>query len=169
MTKMDEILKAAKEILSTVAPTVATALGGPLGGVAVKSLIDVLGLAPDTDEKTVLEKVTNADPDMLFKFKQLEQDFSLKMKQLQVDVQSLENANLDSARNREIQTKDNTNKILAYLIVGLYIAIQLWLVSGYVLPQEMREIVMRALGTLDAIIAMVFGYYYGSSIDKFKK
>jgi hypothetical protein len=165
---MEDLLKTAKEILSTVAPTVATALGGPLGGVAVKSLINILGLDPATPEKEVLEKVTNADPEMLFKFKQLEQDFALQMKKLQVNVQELNNANLDSARNREIQLKDNTNKYLAYIVTGLYIAIQLWLVSGHILPQEMREIVMRALGTLDAIIAMVFGYYYGSSIDKTK-
>ena len=46
---------------------------------------------------------------------------------------------------------------------------QAWLASGYILPQEMREIVMRALGTLDAIMGMIFSYYFGSSLGSKEK
>lgn len=161
---MDEILNTAKQILSTVAPTVATALGGPLGGLAIQSLINVLGLAPDTPQEEVYKNIISADADTLFKLKELETNFKLQMKKLDVDILSLENADRDSARKREMALNDNTNKYLAYAIIALYIIIQLWFVmSSTPVPMEMREIVMRSLGTLDTIIAMIFGYYYGSS------
>lgn len=166
---MDELLNTAKQIIATVAPTVATALGGPLGGMAMKTIMTALDIDPNTDEKIVLEQVKKADPEMLFKLKQLEQQFVVQMRQLEVNVQELEVKNLDSARNREIQLKDNTNKYLAYIITFLYAVMQIWLLTGNILPQEMREIVMRALGSMDAILVMVFGYYFGSSIDKIKK
>lgn len=166
---MDDILNIAKSILSTVAPTVASALGGPLSGMAVKSIIQALGLSPDTPQEDVLKEVTNSSPETLLKLKELENSFSAQMKQLEIDLKKLETDDRNSARNREIQVKDNTTKYLAFLIVFLYAAIQIWLVSGQVLPAEMREIVMRALGTLDAIISMIFGYYFGSSIGSAQK
>ena len=92
------------------------------------------------------------------------------MKKLEIDVIALDNNDRDSARSREINTKDNTNKYLAYSILLVYAFIQIWLVvSGQTLPAEMREIIMRTLGTLDAIIGVIFSYYFGSSSGSFMK
>ena len=165
----NSLLEAAKSILSTVAPTLATALGGPLAGMAVTSIIGALGIPNNSTEEDVLRAITGASPDTLLKLKEVENNFKLQMKQLEIDVVELETKDKDSARNREIATHDNTNKILAYLIVALYIGMQAWLASGYILPQEMREIVMRALGTLDAIMGMIFSYYFGSSLGSKEK
>jgi hypothetical protein len=51
-------------ILGAVAPTLATAMGGPLGGMAVKMVADKLGLSESTME-AVEAAVTNATPDQL--------------------------------------------------------------------------------------------------------
>jgi|APGre2960657505_1045072.scaffolds.fasta_scaffold15568_2 hypothetical protein len=166
---MEELLKTAKSILGTIAPTLASALGGPLAGMAVKSIADVLGLSNDKPEE-VYNEIINANPETLLKLKELETNFKIQMKKLEVDVLSLENNDRDSARNREINTKDNTNKYLAYIVITLYCVIQLGLVfSGIDIPSEMREIIIRAFGTLDAIIGMIFGYYFGSSNGSFMK
>jgi uncharacterized protein (DUF849 family) len=164
-----QLLEAAKAILSTVAPTLATALGGPMAGVAVTSIIKALDIKEDSTEEEVLKAISTASPESLLKLKEMEHDFKAKMKQLEVDVMALEIKDKENSRKREIETSDKTNRILAYLIVALYIAMQLWLVSGNILPQEMREIVMRALGTLDAIMGMVFSYYFGSSLGSKEK
>jgi hypothetical protein len=167
---MDELLRAAKNILGTVAPTIATALGGPLAGMAVRSLAGVLGLSEDTPEDKVYEKIAKANPETLLKLKELETNFKLQMKQLEIDVISLDTNDRSNARSREINTQDNTNKYLAYFILIVYAFIQIWLVvSGQTLPAEMREIIMRTLGTLDAIIGVIFSYYFGSSNGSFMK
>ncbi len=163
---MEELLKSAKLILGTVAPTLASALGGPLAGMAVRGITEVLGLAPDTPEEKVYAEISNASPETLLKLKELDSNFKIQMKKLEIDLVSLGNSDRDSARNREINIKDYTNKILAFIIVALYCSIQLWLVfSGQTFPSEMREIIMRTFGTLDALIGLVFGYYFGSSVD----
>lgn len=156
-------------ILSTVAPTLATALGGPLAGVAVNSLIEALDLPSNSTKEDVLQTISNSSPETLLRLKEVESNFKVKMKELEIDILELDIQDKKSARDREVSLSDNTNRILAFLIVALYIGIQLWLVSGHILPQEMREIVMRALGTLDAIMGMVFSYYFGSSLGSKEK
>lgn len=165
----DTLWNAAKGIVGTVAPTVATALLGPLGGMAVKEIGKALGLPEDASSEDVATAITNATPEQLLQLKALENDFKVKMKELDVDLVRISAADRDSARNREIQTKDWTPKILAFSITILYIAIQIFMISGTIIPQEMREMVMRALGTLDAILSLVFSYYFGSSSETIKK
>lgn len=54
---------------------------------------------------------------------------------------------------------------LALLIVCLYGAVQWHLLTNSV-AGDMREIVMRALGTLDASVGLVLGFYFGSSAQR---
>jgi hypothetical protein len=164
-----DLLNVAKGILGAVAPTVATALGGPLAGVAVRQIGSALGLSDNATQDEVMSAVANADPETLSKIKQVEADFKVKMKELDVSLAKLEVEDKNSARNREVQTKDKTPRVLAYLIVALYIGVQVYLITGNIIPAEMREMVMRALGTLDAILGGIFAYYFGSSVGSKEK
>jgi len=118
-----DLLNVAKGILGAVAPTVATALGGPLAGVAVRQIGSALGLSDNATQDEVMSAVANADPETLSKIKQVEADFKVMMKELDVSLAKLEVEDKNSARNREIQTKDKTPRVLAYLIVALYIGV----------------------------------------------
>jgi hypothetical protein len=62
-----------------VAPTLATAMGGPLGGMALKMVADKLGL-PDATMDAVEAAVTNASPSQLADIKKVEADFKVSMK-----------------------------------------------------------------------------------------
>ena len=104
---MEELLKSAKMLLGTVAPTIASALGGPLAGMAVRGITEVLGLSPDTPEEKVYEELSKASPETLLKLKELETNFKIQMKKLEIDVATLSNNDRDSARNREISIKDH--------------------------------------------------------------
>lgn len=164
-----DLLNTAKGILSAVAPTIATALGGPLAGMAVRQIGTALGLDDTATQDDVMQAVARADPEALTKIKQVEADFKIKMKELDISLAKLEVEDRSSARNREVNARDKTPRVLAYLIVSLYIGVQVYLITGNVIPGEMREMVMRALGTLDAILGGIFAYYFGSSIGSKEK
>lgn len=156
--------------LTTVAPVAASAFGGPLAGVAVQKVIGALGLHPDTTTKEDLEKaIVGATPEQLAALKKIEQDFIKDMRSLDIDIMKLEQENTVSAREREIKTGDTTTpRMIAGLVMGLYIAVQYFLLTQ-VIESSMREIVMRSLGTLDAAVGLVLGYYFGSSIGSANK
>jgi hypothetical protein len=158
-----------KKIVGTVAPTLATALGGPLAGVAVKTIADkVLGNA-QADESEVAAVISGADPETLMKLKQAEYDFRKAMEELEVERDRLAYGDRASAREREIKTGDNwTPRIIAAIVIVGWFTVQ-WYLLQYLVPQENREIVMRGLGTLDLAVGMVLGYYFGSSAGSREK
>ena len=144
-------------MVSKFAPAIGTALGGPLGGLAVSAIAEKLGVA---DEVEAVTKAIKADPEAAMKLKQLELD---KFKAVLADK--------DSARNREatIATSDKApllNKLispaLALIVVGAWVGIQFILINTTV-PQEMRELVARVLGTLDGALMVILSYYFGAS------
>lgn len=68
-----------------------------------------------------------------------------------------------SARQREMAVKDYTPSGLAFVVTVAYGFIQYYLLT-HIIAAEMREIIMRTLGTLDMALGMVLGYYFGSSL-----
>ena len=70
------------DILKSVAPMIATALGGPLAGAAVGFIASKLGVDPSVVEQTVAG-MTPAD---LVKMKQIDLDFQVEMKRLGISV-----------------------------------------------------------------------------------
>jgi hypothetical protein len=158
-----------KKIVGAVAPTLATALGGPLAGVAVKTIADKVLGNPDAGEDAVAEAMVAANPDTLLKLKQAEFDFKKAMEELEVERNKLAYEDRASAREREIKTGDNwTPRIIAAIVITGWFAVQ-WYLLQYLVPEENREIVIRGLGTLDLAVGMVLGYYFGSSAGSKQK
>ena len=144
-------------MVSKFAPAIGTALGGPLGGLAVSAIAEKLGVAAEVEAVT---KAIKADPESAIKLQQLENE---KFKAVLADK--------DSARNREatIATSDKApllNKLispaLALIVVSAWVGIQFILINTTV-PQEMRELVARVLGTLDGALMVILSYYFGAS------
>jgi hypothetical protein len=110
-------------LIGSVAPTIATALGGPLAGMATSAISKaVLGKATGTQDEivAVLEKSNN--PDILLKLKEAELAFATKMKELDIDVAKIDAEDRASARQREIAKKDWMPKALALLYtVGYFL------------------------------------------------
>ena len=155
-----------KSMLSTVAPTVATALGGPLAGVAAQAGLSALGIEPTDnpeDNLRLLEaKVASATPADLLALKQADQQFKTELRRLDIDEQKLHADDRANARQREATLRDHTPKIIAAIIVCGFFAVQWWIMTTE-LPAGAREIVLRTLGALDAALSIVLTYYFGSS------
>ena len=157
-----------QKLMGKVAPWIAAAAAGP-GGLAVQALktaAEALGAEGSTAEQ-VAQAVAAASPEQLAKLREAEQGFQLRMRELGFNsVLALTQAagqDRADARKREVATGDSwTPRLLAAVIVLGWFAVQAWLLA-HVVPQEMREIIMRTLGTLDMGLGLVLGYYYGSS------
>ena len=148
--------------LKTVAPTVASALGGPLAGVAVQAIGAALGMSDATKDKVteVLES-SNLTGEQIAAIKTAE----LQLKQHESDngfkFAELEVTDRNGARNREIQTKDSVNKVLAYTIVGSFIAMVGTTLLGFTKVDSV--LAGTLVGYLSAKAEQVLAYYFGSS------
>lgn len=144
-------------MVSKFAPAIGTALGGPLGGMAVSALAERFGVK---DEVAAVTKAIKADPEAALKLQALENE---KFKAILADK--------DSARNREVSIATNDkapllskliSPALAMIVVVAWVGIQFTLLNTTV-PQEMRELVARVLGTLDGALMVILSYYFGAS------
>lgn len=91
-----------------------------------------------------------------------------------IELAKVDAAERDSARKRETDIVTSANApllnklvtpVLAIGIVAVWAYTQYNLTSGAVIDQNMRELVARVLGTLDAALMMVLSYYFGASHD----
>ena len=159
---MDALLN----LVRTVAPSLASAVGGPLAGMAVRTISEVLLGKPDGTEAELEQAAAQATPEQLLALKKAEQDFAVKMRELDIDLERIANADRDSARNREIKTKDWMPRILAFIVVGGFMLTVFMVLAGYV--EGMRDPLMATtVGTLIGFVSakceQVVAYYFGSS------
>jgi|TARA_Y100000385_G_C12725482_1_gene480476 hypothetical protein len=147
-----------KNLIGGLAPTVASALGGPLAGAAAQSIATALGVAP---EPKALEKaIQNATPEQLAEIKKAELDFEVRMKELDVDIFDLETKDIQDARKNF--AKDWTSKLIAIVMVFFF--------CGYIamitlMPPEQNsmELINLVLGYMGGLVSAVISFYFGAS------
>lgn len=149
--------------LKQVLPTVATALGGPLAGIAAGFIADKMGVS-DKTIKNVSDVINNAmaDPVQLLELKKIDADLQKYFAGLDIDVFKIEAADRDSARQREIAVKDATPKILAYGVTIGFFGILTWVMTKG-LPEGNKEVAIYMLGSLSTAWTTIMAYYYGST------
>lgn len=154
-----------KQLISSVAPVLGMALGGPLGASALSVVADALGLSEKTEDavKAALAGVT---PEQMLSVKNADYDFELKMQELGFknirDLEALAVSDRDSARKREATVLDNTPKVLAYLITLGFFGMLAFMLFASV-PQGSRDLLNILMGALASGWISVTAYYFGSS------
>lgn len=157
-----------KAIVGTVAPTVATALGGPLAGVAVKSIAGKLLGRPEATEEEVQQAVLGADPQTLLRLKELDVEFKKSMTDAGIRLEQIAADDRANARARQIQVRDHTPAILAYVVtVGFFGTLAFMLVNGK--PATGGDALLVMLGSLGTAWAAIIAYFFGSSAGSRKK
>lgn len=157
-----DILKAVGPLLGQVAPTIATALGGPLAGLATKTLSNVLLGHEEGDAEAVSMALQNATPEQLSNVKKIDADFKVRMKELDIDLERIAAGDRDSARRREMTVGDHTPKILAAAVTIGFFGILFWMfVNG--VPKNGNEALLLMLGALQTAFTGIIAYYFGSS------
>jgi len=162
-----------KSLVKTAAPMLGTALGGPLGGIAGKLLANALGGDPTKATPDDLAKlVQNVTPEQLLALKQAEQQFQLQMAELNIksvqDLEALAAGDRASAREREVQVRDWTPRLLAYGVTLGFFGLLSYMLRHDV-PTANKDILNVMLGSLGTAWISVVTYYFGSSSGSDRK
>jgi len=153
-----------RSIVKTVAPVLGTALGGPLGGMAARVVSKVvLGRDDGTDEE-LSAALQTASPDTLLALKKADQDFKVRMKELDIDVDKIHAADRASARDREIKTGDSwTPRLLAAGVTAGFFGVLFHLMANGIVEDAGGNALLIMLGSLGTAWTGIVAYYFGSS------
>jgi len=158
-----------KGIISTVAPLLGTALGGPLGGLAGGFIAKALGGKDSPATPAQVEKMLGVqDPATMLALKQADQDFEKHIADLGVTEDQLAYTDTDSARKREIAVHDYTPSILAYALTAGVIALVFCLFKLDI-PADNKAVMFSVAGAVVSTWTLAMGYYFGSSSSSSQK
>ena len=156
-----------KKIVGTVAPTLATALGGPLAGVAVKTIATQLLGNDKATEQEVAEAMAGADPQTLIRLREIDAEFKKTISDAGISLEKIAAEDRASARQREVSAHDSwTPRILATVVIGGFLWCVFAVLSGYI--KELKDpmiatLVGTMIGYTSAKADQVVSYYFGSS------
>jgi hypothetical protein len=150
-----------KSVLRTVAPGLATAVGGPLAGMAVAAIGNALGI-PEATQESIQTALAGAKPEDLLKLKQAEQQFQKDMKALDIDLERISAGDRDSARKMQVETRSKIPGILAGLITVGFFGILIGMLSGTFTTKDSPELLLL-IGSLSTAWGMVVSFFFGST------
>ena len=161
------------DIIRTVAPWLASAVMGPLGGMAVKFIADKIGIEAQTAED-LSNAIQGMSPDKLAELKLADKELEVRLKELgfknQEELYKAEVADRTSARTLFATGNKLIGWISVLTILGFFAA------SGFVLkgglkgldPEELI-VVGSVIGYLAAYTQQIYNYFFGSSSSSDKK
>jgi hypothetical protein len=144
-------------LLKGIAPTLATAVAGPLGGAAISAIASRLGVG---DSVEAVAKAIAGDPAAAQKIAELELEYA-----------KLDMANTADARDMNSKIQESANAawlaknaayILDFAIVSATI-IMTWIVFFKGVPDQNKEIAYMAIGSLITMCGTVLNFHRGSS------
>jgi len=150
--------------LKTIAPTIFTAIGGPLGGLAYEAVSKVLGVSQD-DAKTMLES-NKLTADQIAAVQQAEIALKAKAQELNLDFEQLAVQDRSSARSMQVATQSFIPPVLAIGVTGGFFGILYGLMYGQIQHAPQIDIMLGSLGTA---WTGVIAFYFGSSAGSQKK
>jgi len=146
--------------LKQIAPTVATALGGPLAGMAVSAISKAIGVDPDKVEDLISSNKLTSDQIAQIKIAEIElqrqaQELGLNFEKLAVDDRK-------SAREMQAVTRSWVPPLLAGSVTLGFFAILGGMMFGKMSVADNTALTMM-LGSLGTAWTGIIAYYFGSS------
>ena len=147
------------EWLKTLAPTIATCLGGPLAGMAVAAVSKALNIAPEEVQGVISSGKLTAEQVASIQLAELE--LKKQAQSMNLDFAKLGAEDKKSARDMQIATHSWLPSILSVLVIGGFGAITAAKVLGYSVASD--PTVQDLLTTLRDGVILVLSFYFGSS------
>lgn len=158
-----------KSIVRSIAPTLGAALGGPMAGAATKFIADKMLGKPDASMGDIEAAILEASPEQLAKLKEIDVQFKLDMRKLDIDVYELEYKDRDSAR-KLFAVNIWPQIVLSTIFVAGYFGVLYFLMShGSEGSMLSNPVFTAVLGVLTAAIPQILSFWFGSSLGSKEK
>jgi len=158
-------------ILKTVAPWIATAATGPLGGMAVEAAANALGIGEKTTD-AVKQALSGVTPEQMLALKQADQAFALQMQALGfkqiTDLESIAAGDRKDARDLLRTTRSWVPAALSGGVTIGYFAILIGMMAGALKVSDSQALLLM-LGSLSTAWGMVMAFWFGTTADSGKK
>ena len=155
---MNDLLK----LLGNIAPALATAVAGPLGGAAVSAIAAKFGVE---DTVAAVAKAVSEDPDA-----------ALKLAQIDLETLKAQHANTADARAMQVAALNQSDvfskRFTMYLTTfwSVCAAIYIGFITFSVIPDKNIRFADTILGfVLGTVLATMLNFWFGSSIGSKEK
>lgn len=153
------------EWLKAIAPTIATAVAGPFGGLAYEVVGKIFNIGTDAaKEMLVAGKLTS---EQLAQVKIAEIELKKMEEQLGLNFEQLAVQDRISAREMQTATKSNLVPALAIIIIVAFIVVVMGTLMGY--SHIESALAGTLIGYLSAKAEQVVSFYFGSSAGSQQK
>lgn len=151
------------DILSKLAPTAATLISGPLGGLAVEAVGKALGISNATQD-TIKEVLTSSTmtPEQIAALKKVDQDLKIRLRELDIKLEEVQAQDRASARTMFQESGSWVPAALSVVTVGGFFILLLGAATGH-FELTGDDIMMLLLGVLARETASVYQFWLGSS------
>lgn len=156
-------------------PAAGATFAGPVGGgvgLAIKTIASAFGIESADPKPDEVLTAIQADPQAALKLQLAVMDFNKSMAEEETKRLGMELADVQSARQRQVEVEKATGKIevnlyiLAwFIIIGLFVLTGLLLYFSYEgkVIADQTGVLFMLLGTLSTSFGMVVSYFFGSS------
>jgi hypothetical protein len=145
--------------LKQIAPTIATALGGPLAGMAVSAISKAVGVEPDQVQDMIANNKLSAEQIAQVKIAEIE--LQKQAQELGLNFEKLEVEDRKSAREMQATTRSMMPPILAGAVTVGFFAIMTLMFFNKV--DSNNPAILMMLGSLGTAWTGIIAYYFGSS------
>ena len=146
--------------LKQIAPTIATAMGGPLAGMAVSAISKAIGVDPEKVGDLISSNKLTAD--QIAQVKLAEIELQKQAQELGLNFEKLEVEDRKSARDMQSATRSMMPPILAAAVTLGFFSIMVMMFFQKI--DSNNPAILMMLGSLGTAWTGIIAYYFGSSV-----
>jgi len=146
------------DLLKMIAPTIATALCGPLAGLAVDAVSKAIGIDPKDVNKTIADGKLTAD--QIAAIKEADIAMAARAQELGLDFEKLAVDDRKSARQMQATTQSYIPGLMAVSVTAGFFGILIGLMTEHF---KTSDALMLMLGSLGTAWTGIIAFYFGSS------
>ena len=147
------------EWLKQIAPTIATAMGGPLAGMAVSAISKAIGVEPEKVGDLISNNKLTAEQIAQVKIAEIE--LQKQANELGLNFEKLAVDDRKSARDMQMATRSWVPPLLAASVTVGFFGILVMMLLGKV--DSNNPAILMMLGSLGTAWTGIIAYYFGSS------
>ena len=149
-----------KKTLASIAPTLATALGGPFAGAATKFLAEKFLGYENATESELDQFISTASPEQLLLIKQSDNEFKLSMTKMGVDVFEIQ---ANDKKNARAEHKHSYMPAVLSVSLSFIVAGIVYMLFYLQPPEGSRDVLFMLLGVVVKEWGGAMQFWFGTT------